>query len=210
MPIRVLIVDDHALTREGIRLVLSAEAGIEVTGEARDGATALASARELLPDALVLDVAMPGIDGTDVTRKLKEEMPGIRIVALSGSDDRVAIKGMLDAGADAYVLKGEEPSEIVSALREVMKGGNFFSRNVLKNVVLDYTGRLPKEQHLTDKEKGIVRMISDGFNTKEIASEFGLSVKSIEVYRSQIMQKLGLKSIAELVKYAIREGLSEI
>lgn len=210
MPIRVVIAERHALAREGLKTVLSATQDIIIAGEAGDGTTVVESVRSLGPDILVLDMEMSGRSGEEITSALKAEKPPPGIVALSASDDWPTIKGMLEAGADAIVLKEGDPGAIVAAIREVALGGFYFEREVLKKIVMNCSGRVSAAAGLSEKEKGIVKMIAEGRSTKEIAHDLRLSVKSIEVYRSQLMRKIAADSVAGIVKYAIREGLAKL
>lgn len=210
MPIRVVIAERHALAREGLKTVLSATQDIIIAGEAGDGTTVVESVRSLGPDILVLDMEMSGRSGEEITSALKAEKPPPGIVALSASDDWPTIKGMLEAGADAIVLKEGDSGAIVAAIREVALGGFYFEREVLKKIVMNCSGRVSAAAGLSEKEKGIVKMIAEGRSTKEIAHDLRLSVKSIEVYRSQLMRKIAADSVAGIVKYAIREGLAKL
>lgn len=211
MGIKIVLADDHALVREGVRQYLAAEKSWTISGEADNSEDTVRICRELQPDLVILDVMMPGDNGPETAIKIIAGCTGTKILALSGSDDSLTVKEMLEAGASGYILKTAPREELLSAVREVLKGGLYFSREILKTMVQEYTGRTPAPAAgLTEKEKNIVQMIAEGKNTKEIAYELELSTKSIEVYRSQIMEKLGLNSIADLVKYALRNGLARL
>lgn len=213
--IRVLLVDDHAILREGIRALLSLSQDIEVVGESGNGQSALESAAELQPDVVLMDIAMPGLDGLEATRRMKERHKGIKVLILTQHENREYVFPILKAGADGYVLKRAAGTELLSAIRAVHEGGTFLYPSVAKTVVQDYLrpdGTISERRHsrLTDREVEVLKLIAEGHSNQEIADLLFLSVKTVTGHRTNIMEKLDLHSRTELVKYAIRTGLIEI
>ena len=213
MVVKILIADDHRMVREAIGSLLSNQPGLEVVGGAEDGRTAVQLARELQPDVVVTDIAMPNLNGIEATRKIVHELPGVKVIALSERSDRFSVQEMLKAGALGYVLKSCAFEELVSAIRSVVSNQTYISSQISGMVPEEYIHRLPKHETpaysaLTPREREVLRLIAKGKSTKVIAEELYLSPKTIEWHRSRIMKKLGVKSIAELVKYAMREGLT--
>jgi DNA-binding NarL/FixJ family response regulator len=213
MGIRVLVVDDHKLLREAISFRLSAETGIEVVGQAEDGRVAVHLARELNPDVIVMDVAMPNLNGAGATRQIVREQPAAKVVALSGTLDRRSVQEMLAAGASGYVLKTASFEELLAAIRDVASNHAYLSRQVCAVVVDGYVNRSADGQgvagsDLTAREREVLQLIAEGRSTKMIAKELCLSGKTIEWHRSRIMRKLAIESIAGLVRYAMAEGLT--
>lgn len=211
--IRVLLVDDHAILREGLRSFLSLQPDIEVVGEAGDGLTALEQARLLQPDVVLMDITMPAMDGLEATRRLREESPNSRVLILTQHDDREYVFPLLEAGAAGYVPKKAGGAELLAAIRGVYEEGAFLSPSIARLVVERYVQR-PSEgeerPHLTERETEVLRLLAEGKTNKEIAAILCLSVKTVMVHRANIMEKLGLHSRTELVKYAIRQGLVQI
>ncbi len=207
--IRVLIVDDHAIVRAGLRSLLGAEDGMEVVGEASNGREALEVAGLLQPDVVLMDVGMPGMNGLEATREMKRRAPASRVVALTIHESEEYFFAMLKAGASGYVLKEAAPHELVSALLAAHQGGVFVSPSVAK-VVLDDFVRRPETTNnggLTGRESEILRLLAQGHTNREIADSLCLSVKTVEKHRANIMNKLGLQSRSELVSYALQKGL---
>jgi DNA-binding NarL/FixJ family response regulator len=213
--IRVLLVDDHTILRHGIRAMLSLSDDIEVVGEAEDGQEALELAEKLQPDLVLMDIAMPRMDGLEATRRLKEQHKGIKVVILTQHENREYVFPILKAGADGYVLKKAAGTELVSALRAVHAGGTFLYPSIAKAVVEDYLnpdGTLAERRHskLTEREIEVLKLIAEGKSNQEIADQLFLSVKTVMGHRTNIMEKLDLHSRTELVKYAIRTGLIQL
>ena len=213
MKVRVLLADDHRLMRAGLRGLLVAEEGFDVVGEAGDGRQAVALARDLVPDVVVMDVGMPDLNGIEATRRILSERPAIRVVALSMHADRRFVGEMMRAGAMAYLAKDCAYEELVTAIRAVTSGEVYLGRTVSTDVIRDWIQGLPEGSgspggRLTAREREILQRVAEGRTTKEIAFQLGVSVKTVETHRQQVMEKLGLHSVAELTKYAIREGLT--
>ncbi len=212
--IRVLIVDDHAILREGIRALLALSRDVEVVGEAPDGQTGIECARDLLPDVVLMDIAMPGLDGLEATRRIKDRHKNVKVLILTQHENREYVFPILKAGADGYVLKKAAGTELISAIRAVHEGGTFLYPSVAKTVVEDYLrpdGTISARRHskLTDREIEVLKLVAEGRSNQEIADLLCLSVKTVTGHRTNIMEKLDLHSRTELVKYAIRTGLIE-
>jgi DNA-binding NarL/FixJ family response regulator len=214
MALRILLVDDHEIMRQGLRLLLEKNSDMEVVGEANDGLKAIELAKELEPDVVVMDVNMPGVDGADATRQIVSSQPNIRIVALSMHSKKGFIIEMLKAGASGYVLKENAFSELVNAINTVMGDEIYLSSKITRIVVDDYVqdriGGDSSKKMLTDRENEVLKLVGDGRSSKEISLQLDLSVKTIDACRRRIMSKLDIDSVAELVKYAIREGLTSL
>jgi DNA-binding NarL/FixJ family response regulator len=213
VPVRVLLADDHRIVREGLRGLLERRAGIEVVGEAADGEAALALARQLVPHLVILDVSMPRMNGVEATRRIRAECPGVKVLALSMHPDRRYVIETLKAGASGYVLKDSAFDELIHAIESVMEGCAYLSPAVTDMVVREYVSRLPNDEGtafsvLTVREREVLQLLAEGAPTKAIATRLGVSVKTVETYRQQIMAKLDLHTVAELTKYAVREGLT--
>lgn len=213
MAIRVLLVDDHIVVRQGLKALLAGEPDMAVVGEAGDGRTAAQLAQELLPDVIVMDVAMPGMNGAEATREIAAKAPDARIVALTMYADRRFVGEMLRAGARGYVQKGCSFEEVAQAIRMVASGHRYLSAFVAEIVAKDYGNRLRREEAtgrfaLTPREREMLRLLAEGNTPKEIATAFGVSVKTVSSHRRSIMLKLGIGNTAGLIKYAIREGLT--
>ena len=214
MTLRVLLVDDHEIMRQGLRLLLEKNSDMEVVGEANDGLKAIELTKELEPDVVVMDVNMPGVDGADATRRIVNDQPDTRIVALSMHSKKGFIIEMLKAGASGYVLKENAFSELVNAITTVMCNEIYLSSKITRIVVDDYVqdrvGGDSSKNMLTDRESEVLKLVGDGKSSKGIALQLDLSVKTIDACRRRIMTKLDIDSVAELVKYAIREGLTSL
>jgi two-component system response regulator NreC len=215
MSTRILLVDDHAITREGLRSLIEKQADMEVIGEAKDGRKAVELVRELSPDVVITDITMTNLNGVDATRQIVREFPKIKVIALSIHSNRAFVADMLKAGASGYVLKECTFDELVDAIRTVMDGGVYLSPKVASVVVSDYVQRSAGATEtplgsLTEREREILQLISEGKNTKQIALQLHVSTKTIEADRRKIMQKLDAHSIAELVKIAILGGLASL
>ena len=215
MTIRILIADDHKIVRDGLRSLLESRADCAVVGEASDGREAVELARKLDPDVIVIDVAMPELNGIDATSKLVNQAQNVKVVALSMHSDRNFVAGMLQAGASAYLRKESAFDEIARAIDAVMEGKVFLGDGIAGVVVEDYReliarSGLNESIPLTAREREVLQLIAEGYKTAEIANMLHLSVKTIETHRRQIMEKLDLRSVPELTKYAIRHGLTSI
>ena len=213
MSIKVLIADDHQIMREGLRALLEKEIDIQVLGEAEDGRMIQRMAREMRPDVIIMDVAMPDLNGIEATRQIAAELPGVKIIALSMHDDRRFVLNMLKAGAAGYMLKDCAFKDLAKAIRVVMSHKTFLSPEVADIVVKDYlAGSQPAESSafnlLSPREREVLQLIAEGKTSALIGESLHISIKTVETHRQQIMVKLKIKSIAELTKYAIREGLT--
>lgn len=207
--IRVLIVDDHAILREGMRSLLALQKDIEVVGEAADGAGALSKVAELSPDVALMDIAMPGMDGIEATRRITQTSPKTKVLVLTQHDNKEYIFSMLQAGAAGYVLKRAGGAEVIAAIRGVHEEGAFLPPRVAKEVMTHYVRPTvePSGPHLTEREKQVLTLLAENKSNREIADQLCLSVKTVMAHRANIMEKLGVHSRTELVKYAIRQGL---
>jgi DNA-binding NarL/FixJ family response regulator len=208
--IRVILVDDHAILREGLRSLLSLQEDLEVVGEAGDGRQALDLVDRLAPDVAVMDVAMPVMDGIEATRLLRAAHPRTRVLILTQHDNREYVTALLQAGAAGYVLKKAGGAEVVAAIRGVFHDGAFLSPGVAKEVIDRLIQQIPGETgrpRLSERESQVLRLVAEGRSNKEIAELLFLSVKTVMAHRTNIMAKLDIHSRTDLVKYAIREGI---
>ena len=210
-PVRVLLADDHVLVRAGIRALLEGLEGVVVVAEAGDGGEVLELARKHRPDIVLLDISMPGIGGLEASAQLKQELPEVRVVMLSMHANEEYVLQALRAGAVGYMLKDSATAELELALQAVMQGETYLSPPISKQVVEGYVQRVGAEQpaadHLTPRQRQVLQLIAEGLSTKEIAYRLELSVKTVETHRAQLMERLQIRDIAGLVKYAIRNGL---
>jgi DNA-binding NarL/FixJ family response regulator len=210
-PVRVLLADDHALVRAGIRALLEGLEGVAVVAEAGNGGEVLELARKHRPDVVLLDISMPGIGGLEASAQLKQEIPEVRVVMLSMHANEEYVLQALRAGAVGYMLKDSATAELELALQAVMQGETYLSPPISRQVVEGYVQRVGAEQpaadHLTPRQRQVLQLIAGGLSTKEIAYRLELSVKTVETHRAQLMERLQIRDIAGLVKYAIRNGL---
>jgi DNA-binding NarL/FixJ family response regulator len=209
-PIRVLVADDHALVRAGIRALLEALDGVEVVAEAGDGRQALAMARAHRPDVLLSDVAMPHLTGLELAAVVARELAPTRVVILSMHASEEYASRALQAGAAGYLLKDSDPAELEVALRAVARGETYLSPAVSTHVIAEYlrrTGGAAAAGPLTPRQREILRLVAEGETTKGIARRLGISAKTVEAHRAQLMDRLGIRDVAGLVRYAIRTGL---
>ena len=206
--LRVLLVDDHAVVREGLKSLVSGDPGMEVVGEAADGPAALAQAAAVDPDVVVMDVSMPGMTGAQTTARLRQIRPGQKVLALTVHEDRGYLRMMLEAGAAGYVLKRAAAVELVQAIRAVPAGGTYLDPAVAGAVVGDFVGTTPAggPAGLSDRESTVIRLIACGYSNKEIADRLDVSVKTVETYKSRSLEKLDVRSRVDFVRYAVRRG----
>jgi DNA-binding NarL/FixJ family response regulator len=213
MTINILITDDHKIVSSGIRVLLEDEPEFKVIGEAEDGRSAVKLVQELKPDLVIMDITMPNLNGIDATRKIVSISPRIKVLALSMHADKKFAMDMLQAGAAGYILKDCVFDELKQAIRIVLANKIYISPVITDIIVKDYMHQPPRRlttSLLTGREREVLQLIAEGKNTKQIARALDVSIKTIETYRSNIMEKLHLHSIAELTKYAIREGLTSL
>jgi two-component system, NarL family, response regulator NreC len=209
--IRVLLTDDHTLFRQGVRTLLSAEPDIEVAGEAVNAAGAVALAHEIRPDLVLMDIGMQGLSSFEATRQIRKDHPETRVVFLSMYDDEDYLAECMDMGASGYVLKDSPAEQLVSAIREVHRGGSYLSPRLLTRLVDDFRAqgagavRQPRFGTLTKREREILKMLAEGRSVKEIAAGFALSVKTVEAHKFNLMRKLDIHNKAQLVQYAIQK-----
>jgi DNA-binding NarL/FixJ family response regulator len=213
--IRIVLADDHRLVREGLRALLSRDPAFELLGQAEDGLEAIRLVTQLQPDVLVTDLSMPGLNGIEAIRRVRAELPSVRVLCLSVHDeDRMVLAG-IDAGAAGYVLKDSSYDDLALAIRKVMQGQIFVSPGLVGVFVEGYRSRgaaTPSTafSQLTAREREIVQLLSEGHSTNEIAEQLHLSPKTVATHRENVQHKLNIESIAELTRYAIREGLSPL
>ncbi len=209
MSIRVLIVDDHAVVRSGLRLLIENEEGMEAAGEAGSASEAVLEARAAKPDVVLLDVVMPDGSGLDIVPTLLHERPELKVLVLSMQDDPQYVRQAFAAGASGYVLKEAADTEVVAAIREVANGGRYVHPELGARLVAAETAeaRRAEEDPLSDREREVLRLLALGHTNQEIAGRLYISVRTAETHRAHIMQKLRLSSRAELVQYALEQGL---
>ena len=214
MSLRVLLVDDHQLLREGLRRILEATGDIQVVGEADDGGAALAAVEAHDPHVVVMDVGMHGLNGIEATQRLRRTHPGVRVVALSAHADKRYVRNMVRAGASAYVLKESASDDLLRAVRAAAHGEHYLSPRVTGALLESWSAPVPEPgsagERLGPREREVLRLLAEGKTSKEIARTLGLKVKTVETHRRNLAQKLDLHSVAELTKYAVREGLTSL
>lgn len=206
--IRILLADDHAVVRQGFRMILGAQSDMEIVAEAGNGREAVESAEKLRPDVVVMDVAMPELNGIEATRRITDASPHTRVLALSMHKDSVYVREILRAGARGYLLKDSPAPELVAAVRAVASGEGYLSPAVSNAVLDDYRRHVTNPiDLLTSREREVLQMLAEGKTNKEIAVVLNLSVYTVDAHRGRIMEKLNLHSINELVRFAVRNGL---
>jgi two-component system response regulator NreC len=207
--IRVLLADDHTLVRKGIRALLESQEGLEVVGEAAEGQEAVHKVRQLLPDVVLMDLTMPGLNGLEATRRIKKEFPQVRVLVLTMHKNEEYLREVLPAGASGYVVKQAAPEELIWAIRTVYQGDYFLSPSVSGKGIEEYlrppeaAGEKEGYDSLTSREREVLQLIAEGHSTREIAERLYLSVKTVETHRSHLMEKLHLHNVAQLTQYAI-------
>jgi len=208
--IKVLLVDDHTILRQGLRALLEACSDMTVVGEASDGQEAIAKVRELRPDVVVMDVAMPGMNGLTATRHILAEHPGIRVLILTQYDNREYVLPLIQAGVAGYVLKQAADTDLMMAIRAVYRGESFLyppiARMLLDSYVSDHKSADPYDS-LTPREREVLIFIAQGYTNRQIAEILHISPKTVDVHRTRLMQKLDLHNVADITRYAIRRGL---
>lgn len=215
MSIKILLADDHGIIRQGLRSLLEKQSDMEIVAEAEDGRIALDLMRQHSPDVILMDITMPNLNGVEATRQIVSESPKTRVIALSIHSNRRFVADMLKAGASGYILKECLSDELVQAIRSVADGGSYLSPRITDVVVDDYVKCLSDTPEsrlsiLTNREREVLQLLAEGKSTKQIALELHVSTKTIEANRRRIMEKLDIHSVAELTKYAVREGLTSL
>jgi len=211
--IRVLIADDHTLFRESLRSLLKAAEDIEVVGEAEDGIEAIYKATQLHPDIVLMDIAMPNINGLQATRRMKSDNPSVKVLILTMYETEQYVSEMLRCGASGYILKRAPARELISAIRAVSQGEAYLSPSIARKVMDKYSEQIKAvekqetEEHLTDRERDIICLIAEGNTNPEIAKLLNISIYTVQTHRLNLMKKLKIHNRTELVRYAIREGL---
>lgn len=211
--IRVLLADDHAVLRAGLRMLINAQPDMEVVGEAATGEEALRYARAMKPDVVLMDITMPGVGGIEATGRIARDCPRVRILVLTMHDDAAYLRSVLAAGASGYVLKRSADTELLSAIRITHRGGTYLEPALAGVVVQEALGRKarrregPPGEALSERERDVLRLVAQGHTNQHIADRLCVSVKTVETYRARLMTKLGLKSRVELVRYALSAGL---
>jgi DNA-binding NarL/FixJ family response regulator len=213
-PITVLLADDHDIVREGLCALLASEPNIEVIGEAVSGREAISLTQELSPDVVIMDLAMPRLNGVEATRQIVHSCPRAKIVVLSAYDTVEYVQPVLAAGASGYLRKDTVANELIEAVRQVHQGNTYFSRGVTWRAQLagamTLDGELPSKPRLSFREVEVLQLLAEGFTNKQVASELGLTVKTVESYRRSVMIKLRVTSVVGLVHYAVRAGVIEM
>jgi DNA-binding NarL/FixJ family response regulator len=214
--IKVLIVDDHTLVRDGIRALLSLVADIKVVGEAANGREALEKVRRLAPDVVLMDLAMPILGGLEATRRIRKRFPGIKVLALTQYEDREYIVPTIEAGARGFVSKTAAFSELASAIQAVYQGGSFLSPMAAAAVVEECQQKVAIEgekdayQHLTDREREMLKLVAEGYTAKEIADMLVIGLRTVETHKTNLMKKLDIHNKADLIRFAIRKGVINV
>ncbi len=207
--IKVMLVDDHAIMRDGIRALIDLHGDIEIVGEASEGREAIEKERELVPDVVVMDIAMPGMDGLEVTRRIMKESPKVKVLILTQHDNREYVLSAIKAGTAGYIPKRALGSELIAAIRSVHKGDSFLYPSAAAALIKDYLHQKKEEPYdrLTAREREVLRLIAEGYTSREIAEMLGISIKTVLGYRVKIMGKLDIHNHTELIKYAMRRGI---
>jgi two-component system, NarL family, response regulator NreC len=210
---RILLADDHGIVRRGMKALLELEPGVEIVGEAADGAESLRLCDTLKPDVAILDIAMPRLNGIEVTARAVKQEPHLKVIILSMYADESYVVRSLSAGARAYLLKEATEEDLLPAVRAVAAGRSFFSPAVTRLLLEDYVRQLKQRgledsyHLLTDREKEVLQLLAEGRSNKEVAAELGVGLSTIETHRANLMQKLSLRNTAEIVLYAVRKGV---
>ena len=214
--IRVLVVDDHTIVRDGICALLALAGDIEVVGEASNGREALEMVKKLTPDVVLMDIAMPILDGLEATRRIFKESPDTKVVALTQFDDKEYVFPLLEAGASGFISKAAASSELTSAIRYVQRGESYLSPSVAKLMIENYQrgaslrDKSDPYDQLTDRERDVLKLVVEGYTTQEIADMLVISPKTVEGHRTSLMAKLDIRNRIDLVKYALRKGLIDV
>ena len=212
--LRILLADDHALIREGLKALINAQADMEVVGEAGDGLAAYKAAKELQPDLIVMDVSMPEMNGAKATERLKQELPDTKVLALTVHEDNGYLRQLMKAGASGYVLKRAAAEDLIHAIRAIAGGGVYIDPAMMSKVMGSSTRKRSlndalNNNTLSERETEVLRLIALGYSNKEIAAQLEISIKTVETYKSRLMEKLDLHSRVDIVRYALQQGLMQ-
>jgi len=205
----VLIAEDHGTVREGLRLILQSQSDVEIVGEVGDGKTAVETAKQLLPDVVLMDISLPSMSGLKATKLLRECCPGVKVLALTRHKDGAYLQEMLRAGASGYVLKQSSSAELLRALREIAAGNSYLDPALTGKVMTVFAGgtiRKSTTASVSEREQEVLKAIALGYSNKEISSQLTISVKTVESHKANLMQKLELRNRTEIVRYAVRQG----
>ena len=209
---KVLLVEDHIVVRQGIKALLSDEPDLEIVGEADNGREALPLVEALQPNVVLMDISMPGLNGIEATRQVRQRFPQVKVVVLSMHANEEYVFQVLRAGASGYVLKQSDSSEVLTAIRAALAGGSFLSPPISRAVIDDYVHRAEVRGQgddldlLTSREREVLQLLAEGFSNKKIAEQLNISIKTVETHRSNMMNKLDVKNKTDLIKYALRKG----
>ena len=209
--LRILLADDHTVVREGLKALISSQQDMEVIAEADDGEEAWRKAKDCQPDIVVMDVSMPRLSGVQATERIRQECPEIKVLVLTAYEDKSYPRQLLKAGASGFLMKRAAADELINAIRLVATGGIYVAPNMADKVIDSFVGRQPPKEpgqaeSLSEREAEVMRQMAWGYTNKEIANSLGISVKTVETYKTRLMTKLNLKSRVDIVRYALREG----
>ncbi|MEO8595433.1 MAG: response regulator transcription factor [Candidatus Solibacter sp.] len=213
MPLRILIADDHAVVRDGLRAVLEQHTDLSVVAEAANGRECVQLAGEYSPDIVIMDIAMPSMNGMEATRRILSSRPNTGVVILSMHQDESYVLGALNAGAKAYILKDSVRSDVIDAVRAVSRGQSFLTQKISRMLQEDYIhdlrsrGLEDRYDLLTDREREVLQLVAEGKSNKEVATLLNIGVTTVETHRGHVLQKLGLHSVPEIILYAVRKGV---
>lgn len=215
MGTRIILADDHKIVRDGLRALLEKQPGMEVIADAEDGRTTVRLAGKLKPDVVIMDIGMPDLNGIDATRQIVSQLPDVKVIGLSMHSDKRFVAQMFKAGASAYLLKDCAFEELFRAVQVVLAGQTYLSPEIAGPVMEDYVRHISAADNtgfpvLTAREREVLQLLAEGNSTKQVAAHLNVSMKTIETHRQQIMGKLNVQNVADLVKYAIREGLTSL
>ena len=219
MHTKILLVDDHKITRDGLSALIEKQPDMEVIGEAENGRDAVKLVQNMAPDVVIMDISMPDLNGIDATQQILAVSPSTKVIALSMYSDKRYVEGMLSAGVSGYLVKSCAFDELVQAILAVISGKAYLSPNIADIVMKDYAGRLTGEgkedvslpgRRLSSREREVLQLITEGYNSKQIADKLFISIKTVSTHRRNIMEKLNIDNIADLIKFALREGLTSI
>jgi DNA-binding NarL/FixJ family response regulator len=207
---RILLADDHDVVRRGLRTLLEAKPGFEVCGEARTGREAVAKSQELKPDVIVMDISMPELNGLDATLQIRKVMPQAKVVIITQHDSEELVRQVANIGARGYVLKTDSERDLVSAVTAVCQHQSFVNPRTRDPLAEGMVTEMPMRQNLTGREREVIQLLAEGKSSKEVATTLKISVKTAETHRANIMRKLNLHSVSDLVRYAIRNNIAQV